>query len=87
MGTEKRGAATDPHLGTAIEQSPLATALLCPDGRYLLVNAAWNALWSMGVGGPPEGSNAFEDERLRAVGLISYLEECRADGAVSTSPL
>jgi diguanylate cyclase (GGDEF)-like protein len=87
MGTEKRGAATDPHLGIAIEQSPLATALLGPDGRYLLVNAAWNALWSMGVGGPPEGSNAFEDERLRAVGLISYLEECRADGAVSTSPL
>jgi diguanylate cyclase (GGDEF)-like protein len=75
------------HLRTAIEQSPLATAILGPDGRYLLVNAAWNALWSLGVGGPPEGSNVFEDERLRAMGLIPYLEECRAGGVVSTSPL
>jgi diguanylate cyclase (GGDEF)-like protein len=75
------------YLRTAIEQSPLPTAILGPHGRYLLVNAAWNALWSLGVGGPPEASNAFEDERLRAVGLIPYLEECRADGAVSTSPL
>jgi PAS domain-containing protein len=75
------------HLRTAIEQSPLATAILGPDGRYLLINAAWNALWSLGVGGPPEGSNVFEDERLRAMGLIPYLEECRAGGVVSTSPL
>ncbi|HEX8260157.1 MAG TPA: EAL domain-containing protein, partial [Rubrobacteraceae bacterium] len=79
---------TDLHLRTAIEQSPLATAILGPDGRYLLINAAWNALWSLGVGGPPpEGSNAFEDERLRAVGLIPYLEECRADSAVTSAPL
>ena len=77
----------DLHLRTAIEQSPLATALLGPDGRYLLVNAAWNALWSLGLDGPPEGSNAFEDERLRAAGLIPYLEECRANGAVTSAPL
>ena len=75
------------HLHSAIQQSPLATALLGPDGRYLLVNAAWNALWSLGLDGPPEGSNAFEDERLRAAGLIPYLEECRADGAVTSAPL
>ena len=75
------------HLRTAIEQSPLPTAILGPDGRYLLLNAAWNALWSLSASGPPEASNAFEDEQLRAAGLIPYLEECRADGAVSTSPL
>ena len=75
------------HLRTAIEQSPLATAILGPDGRYLLVNAAWKALWSLAVGEPPEGSNVFEDERLRAMGLIPYLEECRADGAVTVAPL
>jgi diguanylate cyclase (GGDEF)-like protein len=78
---------TQLHLRTAIEQSPMATAILGPDGRYLLVNAAWKALWSLAVGEPPEGSNVFEDERLRAIGLIPYLKECRADGAVSTSPL
>jgi diguanylate cyclase (GGDEF)-like protein len=75
------------YLRTAIEQSPLPTAILGPDGRYLLVNAAWKALWSLGVSGPPEASNAFEDEQFRALGLIPYLEECRVDGAVSTSPL
>lgn len=75
------------HLRTAIEQSPLATAILDRDGRYLLVNAAWNALWFLGVGGPPEGCSVFEDERLRAMGLIPYLEECRADGAVTSPPL
>lgn len=75
------------HLRTAIEQSPLATALLGPDGRYLLVNAAWNALWSLGVGGTPQSSNAFDDERLRAMGLLPYLKGCRDDGAVTASPL
>jgi diguanylate cyclase (GGDEF)-like protein len=65
----------------------MATAILGPDGRYLLVNAAWKALWSLAVGEPPEGSNVFEDERLRAIGLIPYLEECRAGGAVTASPL
>ena len=74
------------HLRTAIEQSPMATALLGPDGRYLLVNAAWNALWSLGAGGPPEGSNVFEDERLRAMGLVPYLEECRSVGSAVSSP-
>jgi hypothetical protein len=94
MGTEKRAASTDLHLKIAIERSPLATALLGPDGRYLLVNAAWSRLERVvvpGCGwapeGPPKGSNASEDERLRAMGLIPYLGECRADGAVSTSPL
>ncbi len=77
----------DLHLRTAIEQSPLATAILGPDGRYLLVNAAWKALWSLAVGRAADVSNAFEDERLRSMGLTPYLEECRANGAVTTSPL
>jgi diguanylate cyclase (GGDEF)-like protein len=78
---------SDLYLRTAIEQSPLATAILGPDGRYLLVNAAWNALLSLAVGRAADGSNAFEDERLRSMGLIPYLQECRTDGAVTTSPL
>jgi hypothetical protein len=53
MGIGKRGSLTDLHLRTALEQSPLGTAILGPDGRYLLVNAAWNALWALGEGGPP----------------------------------
>jgi diguanylate cyclase (GGDEF)-like protein len=85
MGTRKRGSSTEPHLRTAIEQSPLATAILDPDGRYLLVNAAWNALWPPGEdGSPEEASNAFESERLRALGLAPYLEECRYEGKLTT---
>ena len=73
MGIEKRRSSTELHLRTAIEQSPLATAILDPDGRYLLVNAAWNALWPRGEYGFPESSSVFENERLRAMGLAPYL--------------
>jgi PAS domain-containing protein len=69
MGMEKRGSSTELHLRTAMEQSPLGTAILGPDGRYLLVNAAWNALWALGRGGPPKDSGVFEDAWLRAMGL------------------
>jgi diguanylate cyclase (GGDEF)-like protein len=86
MGIEKRGSSTELHLRTVIEQSPLATAILDPDGRYLLVNAAWNALWSLGEYGFLEGSSVFDSERLRAMGLTAYLEECRQNGEV-TEPL
>jgi diguanylate cyclase (GGDEF)-like protein/PAS domain S-box-containing protein len=84
MGIEKRGASTELHLRTALEQFPLATAILDPDGRYLLVNAAWNALWGFGEGEPLGDSNIFENERLLAMGLTPYLEECRQNGEVTT---
>jgi diguanylate cyclase (GGDEF)-like protein len=84
MGIEKRGSSTDLHLRTATEQSPLATAILGPDGRYLLVNAAWKALWALGEGNPPKNSSIFEDERLYAMGLTAYIEECRRNSAVTT---
>src|SRR5215211_7454068 len=84
MGIEKRRSSTELHLRTAIEQSPLATAILDPDGQYLLVNAAWNALWPRGEYGFPESSSVFENERLRAMGLAPYLEECRQNGEVTT---
>jgi diguanylate cyclase (GGDEF)-like protein len=84
MGIEKRKSSTDLHLRTATEQSPLATAILGPDGRYLLVNAAWKALWALGEGNPPKDSSIFEDERLYAMGLTAYIEECRQHSAVTT---
>ena len=88
MSIDNRSASTDPLLRTAVEQSPLATAILGPDGRYLLVNATWKALWALEEdGGHAEVSNVFEHERLRAVGLIPYLEECRANGSVTSPPL
>jgi diguanylate cyclase (GGDEF)-like protein len=84
MGIERRKSSTDLHLRTATEQSPLATAILGPDGRYLLVNAAWKALWALGEGNSPKDSSIFEDERLYAMGLTAYIEECRQHSAVTT---
>jgi hypothetical protein len=84
MGKERRSPSTELHLRTAIEQSPLATAILDPDGRYLLVNDAWNALWPPAQDASPEAPNAFESERLRAMGLTPYLKEARNEGKLTT---
>src|SRR5215203_7205963 len=75
---------TDLYLSTMIEQSPLATAVLDPDGRYLLVNSSWKELWALGVGGPSEEPNVFENERFMAMGLTPYLEACRRNGEITT---
>jgi diguanylate cyclase (GGDEF)-like protein/PAS domain S-box-containing protein len=74
----------DLHLRTAIEQSPLGTIIFDSDGRCLLVNPAWNSLWSLGEGEILEGSNIFESEEVRAMGLIPYLRKCMDDGEVIT---
>ena len=87
MGIERRRSSTELHLRTAIEQSPLATDILVPDGRCLLVNDAWNALWGLGEDGLPEGSSVFESERLRTMGLTAYPKECRQNGEVSAPHL
>jgi len=84
MGIDKRGTSTGLHMRTAIEQFPLATAILGPDGRRLLVNTAWSTLWGFGEGEPLGDSNVFEDEQLCAIGLTPYLEQRGQDGEVTT---
>jgi diguanylate cyclase (GGDEF)-like protein len=84
---QQRLRVTDVDLHTVIEQFPMGTAILGPDGRCLLVNAAWNALWDPRESGLKEGSNVFENKRLRAMGLIPYLRECMDNGEVHTSLL
>jgi hypothetical protein len=75
---------TDLHLRTAIEQSPLATAILGPDGGYLLVNSTWKELWKPALGEPSEETNVFENERFKTMGLTPYLETCRHNGEITT---
>jgi hypothetical protein len=65
-----------------MEQFPLGTAILDPNGQCLLVNAAWNALWDPKESGLSEGLNIFENERLRAMGLLPYLKKCIDNGEV-----
>lgn len=69
---------------TAIEQSPVSTVIFDPDGRCLLVNAAWNTLWDLERGETLEGTNIFENEQVNALGLAPYLKECMGDGKITT---
>ena len=83
----EEGNLIDVYLRTAIEQSPLATLIFDPDGRCLLVNAAWKALWGgSGESTIVEGSNVFESPEVRAMGLIPYLTKSMGDGK-TVSPL
>ncbi|MBA3791885.1 MAG: EAL domain-containing protein [Rubrobacter sp.] len=75
---------TKVHLRTAIEQSPLGTIIVDPDGRCILVNAAWNDLWGMGEDSSLVGSSIFDHHQALAMGLIPYVKECMGDGGVIT---
>ena len=58
-----------------VEQSPLAIHVFAPDGRSIRANDSWNDLWYLGEGEEPEGANVFEDEQLRAAGLLPYAKD------------
>ena len=79
--------ASEVRYRTVIEQSPLSIHVFAPDGTSLLANASWDELWNLGEGEEPEGHNVFEDEQLRATGLIPYVEEGVAGKAVTPPPL
>ena len=79
--------ASEARYRTVIEQSPLSIHVFAPDGTSLLANASWDELWNLGEGEEPEGTNVFEDEQLRATGLLPYIEEGVAGEAVVPSPL
>ena len=73
---------------TVIEQSPMSIHIFLPDGRSLRTNESWNELWNLGEGEKLKGTNVFEDEQMRDVGLISYVHESIAElRPVSTPPL
>lgn len=73
--TEEALHASEARFRTVIEQSPMSIHIFAPDGHSLRANASWNALWNLGEGEEPEGANIFEDEQLRATGLLPYVEE------------
>jgi diguanylate cyclase (GGDEF)-like protein/PAS domain S-box-containing protein len=75
---------THVYLRTAIEQSPLGTIIFDPDGRCMLVNAAWKSLWGLGESDDLEGSNIFESPEVRAMGLVPFLRKSMDDGEVIT---
>jgi len=50
----------------------------------MMVNGAWNDLWSLREDESLVGSNIFEHDQARAMGLIPYVKECMGDGGVVT---
>lgn len=77
--------ASDLYLRTATEQSPLGTVIFDPDGRCLLVNAAWGELWDLGEDEVlDEGDNVFDSNEMRLMGLLPYLRETMNDGRIVT---
>ena len=72
---------------TVIEQSPLSIHVFTPDGRSLLANASWNELWNLEEGEEPEGSSIFEDEQMRATGLMPYIKQGMTGDSVTPPPL
>ncbi|MEJ7872322.1 MAG: EAL domain-containing protein [Rubrobacteraceae bacterium] len=84
--TQKDLHASEKRYQRVIEQAPLSIHVFSPDGLSLLANSAWNELWSVQEGEEPEGSNIFEDEQLKAAGLIPYIEESLTSGAPLTPP-
>lgn len=79
--------ASEGRLRTLIEQAPLAMHVFAPDGTSLLANAAWDELWDLGEDESSEGKNVFEDEQLRAAGLMPHVREAVAGETVATPPL
>lgn len=73
---------------TAIEQSPLSIHIFEPEGHSLATNSSWKELWNLEEGEELEGHDVFEDEQLRATGLIQYIQESiKGAVAVATPPL
>jgi PAS domain S-box-containing protein len=65
-----------------VEQSPLSTQILAPDGRTLRVNRAWEALWGINLARDFPGYNVRADPQLEAFGLKPLIERAFAGEAV-----
>ena len=98
MGSNGQSGALDPRgveelrdserrYRTVIEQSPLSIHVFAPNGRSLLANSSWNELWNLREGEEPEGTSIFEDEQIRATGLLPYIEKGINEGSSAPPPL
>lgn len=77
----------DERFRAVVEKTPLIVHSFTPDGFSLMSSDAWDEFWH---GGEEEqnGSNVFEDEQLRAIGLTPFIEESvKSKGAVTTPDL
>jgi diguanylate cyclase (GGDEF)-like protein/PAS domain S-box-containing protein len=74
------------RLAKIIDQAPIGVHVFAPDGTSILTNRVWDELWTLDVN--PHRANIFEDEQVRAAGLLRYVEECiESNRSVETPPL
>ncbi len=71
---------------TSIEQSPLSTQILSPDGRTVQVNKAWEELWGM-TKEQLGDRNILFDEQLAAKGVMPYIKKAFAGEAAAIPPI
>src|SRR5262249_38938063 len=65
-----------------VEQSPLSTQILAPDGRTLRVNRAWEELWGGTLEEHLTDYNLRADPQLEVLGLKPLIERAFAGEAV-----
>ncbi|MDQ3430372.1 MAG: PAS domain S-box protein [Actinomycetota bacterium] len=71
---------------TVIEQSPLSTQILSPEGRTLRVNRAWEELWGATLE-DIEGYNMLEDRQLVEKGIMPHIRKGFAGESAAIPPI
>lgn len=69
-----------------VEQSPLSTQVLGPDGKTVQVNRAWKKMWGLELQ-DVQGQPIFDSEELLAEELKSYLGLAFAGETVTVPPI
>src|SRR5829696_3819618 len=78
--------ASETRFRLMVEQSPLSTQILAPDGSTLQVNRAWEELWGVTLD-QISGYNVREDPQLIDKGLMPYIREAFAGEATAMPPV
>ena len=78
--------ASERRFRTLVEQSPLSTQLLAPDGRTVQVNGAWEALWGLRAA-DVIGREVFVDPVLERAGVLPFIRRALLGDAVTVPAL
>jgi PAS domain S-box-containing protein len=71
---------------TLVEQSPISVQIMTPEGGTRLVNRAWEDLWGVSLEALRD-YNMLEDNQLRRLGILTYIEEGFSGRATSIPPV
>src|SRR5215207_7999894 len=78
--------ASETRFRLMVEQSPLSTQILAPDGSTLQVNRAWEELWGVTLD-QISGYNVREDPQLVDKGIMPHIERAFAGKATAVPPV